>query len=352
MTALRTGVLALSLAAAVLAIIVAVGPQYPFKQAAEITYCYDSITTLSDQTNANCFTVTGGKFSRVFENRADEFLHSRDVVRNSGVVIPGLWDGHGHILGYGELLQTVDLFGSKSLDDASDRIKKYLTTHPTEGTKEEWIRGNGWDQAAFGRMPVAQDFEADPALKGRYIMLNRVDSHCVWVSQAVLDLLPDPIPKVPGGEVITNPGKGVFCDNAMDLVQAHWPKPSKAKRAQFLRAALKELHKVGLVGVHDASVLPSTVGLFEDLIANNEWTLRVYAMLECPQRNTFCPEVAKKIQREDGLLTVRSVKLFGGLFFPAGPIAHAYSHQTAHLVHGVAQCLSRTPTILNPLAHF
>jgi predicted amidohydrolase YtcJ len=316
MTALRTGVLALSLAAAVLAIIVAVGPQYPFKQAADIIYCYDSITTLTGQSSANCFTVSEGKFSRVFENRSDEFLHGRGVVRNSGVVIPGLWDGHGHILGYGELLRTVDLFGSKSLADVNDRIKNYLIAHPVEGTKEEWIRGNGWDQASFGRMPIAGDFEADPALKGKYIMLNRVDSHCMWVSQAVLDLLPNPIPDTPGGEVITKPGKGVFCDNAMDLVVKHYPKPSKAKLSQFLGAALKELHKVGLVGVHDASVLPSTITLFEDLIEKKEWTLRVYAMLECPQRNTFCPEVARKIQREDGLLTVRSVKLFGGLFSP------------------------------------
>jgi predicted amidohydrolase YtcJ len=315
MTALRTGTLVLSLAAAVVAIIVAIGPQYPFQQRSEITYCYDSITTLSDQPNANCFTVSGGHFSHVFENRSIDFLQSREVVRNSGVVIPGLWDGHGHILGYGELLETVDLFGSKSLDDTKDRIKSYLVQHPTEGTKAEWIRGIGWDQAAFGRMPNAEDFESDAALKGKYIMLSRVDSHCVWVSQAVLNLLPNPIPQVPGGEVITKPGKGVFCDNAMDLVMKHWPQPNKAKLTQFLRSALKELHKVGLVGVHDASVLPTTVDLFEDLINKKEWTLRVYAMLECPERNSYCPEVARKIQREDGLLTVRSVKLFGGSTF-------------------------------------
>ena len=46
-------------------------------------------------------------------------------------------------------------------------------------------------------------------------MLDRVDVHCIWVSPAVLKLLPDPIPDVDGGEVVREPGMGVFCDNAV-----------------------------------------------------------------------------------------------------------------------------------------
>ncbi len=46
-------------------------------------------------------------------------------------------------------------------------------------------------------------------------MLDRVDVHCVWISPAVLRLLPDSIPDVDGGEVVREPGLGVFCDNAV-----------------------------------------------------------------------------------------------------------------------------------------
>ena len=58
-------------------------------------------------------------------------------------------------------------------------------------------------------------------------MLDRVDVHCIWVSQPVLDLLPDSIPDVEGGEVVREPGMSVFCDNAVGflrhnfLVQTH-----------------------------------------------------------------------------------------------------------------------------------
>lgn len=157
------------------------------------------------------------------------------------------------------------------------------------------------------------DLEADEKLKGRYIMLDRVDIHCIWVSRAILDLLPDPLPQVPGGEVVTEPGLGVFCDNAMDIVTSLWPKPSKEKKATALKNAIKELNKLGLVGMHDAGTLAEELRLFDEMANGADWTLRVYAMLECRKRNTYCPEEAVKFDRDDGLLIVKSVKLFAGM---------------------------------------
>ena len=89
------------------------------------------------------------------------------------------------------------------------RIKQYIKTHPGVGTKGNWIRGIGWDQANFNSiMPTAvrrnfllatskirdfffftnsalfqKDLSSDPDLAGLYIMLDRVDVHCTWVSR-------------------------------------------------------------------------------------------------------------------------------------------------------------------------
>jgi predicted amidohydrolase YtcJ len=156
------------------------------------------------------------------------------------------------------------------------------------------------------------DFDADPRLKGKFIMLDRVDVHCIWVSKAVLELLPAVLPKIPGGEIITDPGPGVFCDNAMDLVMKYRPTPNTEKKTQFVKAAMAELNKVGLVGMHDAGVTPADLNLYENLAEGDSWSVRVYAMTECEIRNTFCPEDARMISRDDGLLSVRSVKLFAG----------------------------------------
>lgn len=155
--------------------------------------------------------------------------------------------------------------------------------------------------------------ESDERFKGLYIMLDRVDVHCVWVSQAVLNLLPEDLPDVPGGEIIRDPGMGVFCDNAMEVVMKLWTRPDNVKRAAFLKSAMASLHSVGLVGMHDAGVSPEELRLYRELADTDDWTLRVYAMIECMQRNTFCPGEASAYADEAGFLHVKSVKLFAGM---------------------------------------
>lgn len=142
-------------------------------------------------------------------------------------------------------------------------------------------------------------------------MLDRVDVHCVWVSNKVLSLLPSPLPETPGGEI---PASGVFCDNAMDIVMAQYPTPDKERKSQFIKSAMQDLNQLGIVGMHDAGVLPNDLKMYEELADQEDWTLRVYAMMECDKRNTFCPEDSFKVTRDDGLLDVRSVKLFAGTY--------------------------------------
>lgn len=140
-------------------------PDHP-SSSSHTTYCYDGIRTLDEETpSAQCFSVVDGKFSQILteqeatallsEEETDNASEAVSVVRNSGHVIPGLWDGHGHLLQYGEFLHSVDLFGTSTLQEVRDRIKDYLKSNPEAGSKDVWLRGVGWDQTAFGRMPTA-----------------------------------------------------------------------------------------------------------------------------------------------------------------------------------------------------
>ncbi|KAH8785516.1 amidohydrolase [Diaporthe sp. PMI_573] len=258
-------------------------------------------TRFSTQDTAACFTVEDGHFIQVFTPVSE----SLEVL--PGYAIPGLWDGHGHLAQYGEFLHSVDLFGSTSLKDAKDRLTAYILAHEGVGSREDWIRGVGWDQMVMGEMPTAAmlaDFD------GLYIMLDRVDVHCIWVSQAVLDLLPDDLPDIPGGEIVREPGMGVFCDNAMEVVMKLWPRPDDAQKTAFLKSAMASLHQVGLVGIHDAGVYTNELQLYKNVFSADDWTLRVYAMIECEERNTFCPEKVSLFTDVDGFLIVKSVKLF------------------------------------------
>ncbi|KAI1635108.1 amidohydrolase [Biscogniauxia mediterranea] len=275
------------------------------------THCYQSVRTSAaaeEDTRVNCFSVSpNGKFTKVFTADAGS-----DLARNAdpGYAMPGLWDGHGHLLQYGEFLNSVDLFGSTSMDDVRTRVRDYVAEHPEAGSEREWVRGTGWDQMALGRMPTANDLAADSKLKDLYIMVDRVDVHCIWVSQAVLKLLPESLPDVPGGEIIRDPGMGVFCDNAMDMVMALWPKPDSKKKQKFLKSAMAKLNEVGLVGIHDAGSTPGNLQIFKELAGGDDWTVRVYTMIECDERNTFCPDSVERYTSPNGFLSIQSVKLF------------------------------------------
>lgn len=49
----------------------------------------------------------------------------------------------------------MDLFGSTSIKDAKDRLAAYISAHEGVGSRENWIRGVGWDQMTLGEMPTA-----------------------------------------------------------------------------------------------------------------------------------------------------------------------------------------------------
>lgn len=118
------------------------------------SYCYaGGVSTHDDAApSAECFSVRGGLFSSVSAEAGDA---EDSAGRRDGYVIPGLWDGHGHLLPYGEFLHSVDLFGSQSFEEVRARLARYLEVNPGAGTEDAWVRGVGWDQMALGRMPTA-----------------------------------------------------------------------------------------------------------------------------------------------------------------------------------------------------
>lgn len=278
------------------------------------------ITTLNTSLpRAKCFRVSNGLFTEVLGGIPST---EDEITFLDGYVLPGIIESHGHILQYGEMLESVSLYGAQSINEVIIRILDFLKAHEGEGygTREKWVRGVGWDQAYFGGvMPTAKELDKNPALAGLYIMLDRVDVHCVWTSQKVLDLLPDPLPSAPpGGVIVTDPGLGVFCDNAMDaIIYPLAPKPDVSRKTRWFRSAMAELNRVGIIGVGDAGMRPDDVSILETMAEKDELSIRVNVMLECAERNTFCPEETRNLKllnSPNGLggntLMLGGVKLF------------------------------------------
>jgi len=246
-------------------------------------------------------------------------------------LLPGLIDAHGHVMGLGIALRRIDLRDTTSLDAALARVKDYAAAHPGM----PWIQGRGWNQEVWrlGRFPTAA--ELDRAVADRPVWLGRVDGHAGWANSAALRLAgvdrdtPDP----PGGRIERdaqgNPS-GVLVDAAVQLVASRIPPPDAAESAAALDAALAELARVGLTGVHDAGVDAATVALYERYADAGKLSARIYALIGGTGEDFDRIAAQGLIEgRGNDTLDVRAVKLYadGALGSHGAALLAPYSDQ-------------------------
>lgn len=215
--------------------------------------------------------------------RADLAARAGDarVVEGKGrTLLPGLIDAHAHVMGLGVALRQVDLRATKSLDEALKLVRDHAAAHP----QASWLQGRGWNQAAWklGRFPTAR--ELDAAVADRPVWLERVDGHAGWANGAALKRAGidadtrDP----PGGRIERDAQgrpSGVLVDGAMDLIARRIPPMDAREAEKSLDAALAEMARVGLTGVHDAGVDAATVALYRRYVDAGRLSVRIYAMI-------------------------------------------------------------------------
>ncbi|MEP1870409.1 MAG: amidohydrolase family protein, partial [Paraglaciecola sp.] len=89
------------------------------------------------------------------------------------VMLPGLIDSHGHVMGLGETLLQVDLRESKSALDAAKKVQTYANTQQTL----PWITGRGWNQVLWPGKQYPTANILDEYVNNKPVMLSRVDGH-------------------------------------------------------------------------------------------------------------------------------------------------------------------------------
>ena len=166
-------------------------------------------------------------------------------------LLPGLIDAHGHVMGLGFQLLTLDLSNTNSLSEAQAAIKAYAAKYP----ERRWIIGRGWNQEKWGlgRFPTAQDL--DIAVSDRPVWLERVDGHAGWANSRAMDIagVNTASKSPPGGriELINGKPSGIFIDAAADLVGKFVPAPKPLERDIALGEAQKKLHSLGITAIAD-----------------------------------------------------------------------------------------------------
>jgi hypothetical protein len=167
------------------------------------------------------------------------------------VLMPGLIDAHGHVMGLGFSALTLDLSETRTLDEALAAIRAYAAANPGL----PWIMGTGWNQERWGlnRFPTAA--ELDGVVADRPVWLERVDGHAGWANSAAMTAAGvTAATRAPaGGRIETAAGRpsGVFVDAAMGLIERARPAPLARDRDRALQLAQERLLAAGITTVAD-----------------------------------------------------------------------------------------------------
>lgn len=240
-----------------------------------IVYTFDDAGTV-----AQAVALRGSRIAAVGSSDDLRTRFAADTVIDLGgkTVIPGLIDGHGHILGEGGFLENLDLVGTTS----PGQIAALVRERAANSAGGQWIAGRGWDQNRWEDKEFPDHTLLDEAAPMNPVVLRRVDGHAIWVNAKALEAagLTAMTKDVEGGKIYRDGSgapTGVLVDNAMALIDTVLPALSDANVEDRLRLALEECARFGLTEVHDMGADLQTIAAYKRLIDRGECPIRVYA---------------------------------------------------------------------------
>ena len=180
---------------------------------------------------------------------------STEVVELGGrMLVPGFQDAHVHPINAGLEELRCDLSQDHGLEAYLDRIRAYVSSHPTAS----WILGGGWSVDVFrGGNPRAETL--DDLVSDRPVFLPNRDGHGAWVNSRTLELAgitrdtPDPYDGRIERDADGTP-TGSLHEGAMDLVVPLVPEPTHGEMIDGLLTAQSYLHSLGITAWQDALV--------------------------------------------------------------------------------------------------
>ena len=262
--------------------------------------------------NELVFDDASGKVLARGQGIAKDYPDASKIDGMGRTLLPGLIDGHGHVLGLGQNLSQVDLRESSSEAQAVAKTAAFAKANP----QAQWILGRGWNQVLWPSQQFPGKQLLDEVIKDKPVWLSRVDGHAGWANSKALQLAgisKDSIDP-PGGQIIRDANgepTGVLIDNAMLLLEKQVPAINEAERVSALNAAFAHLLSLGITSTHDAGIDAANLATYQQLRAAKQLPLRLYPMLSATDPALEAWLKAGPVDDPLDLLDVRSVKIYG-----------------------------------------
>jgi predicted amidohydrolase YtcJ len=238
----------------------------------------DVYTVDSTAEKAEAFAVSGGKFVAIGNTAEIMALANADtdVIDADGVsIIPGLIDGHTHMIGGAGLATGVDLSEIEDKNQWLQIIREKAQSLP-EGA---WILGGAWNHnLSDGVLPTKEML--DSVAPGNPVLLRDIDFHSSWASSLAIELAgitaDSDVP--PGGEILIDPATGeptgIFLEGASRLF-SNAPGIAEARDpVASARAAINLANSLGITGAHDMS---GNNDAFLSVLHDGDLTMRIWA---------------------------------------------------------------------------
>ena len=173
-----------------------------------------------------------------------------------GLLMPGLFDCHIHLMMGALSEEIVNLHESKSEEDAAKMVHEYASVHP----EHEWILGFSWYHIMWDNKNLPSKASLDKYLPDRPVFLFNAEYHGAWVNSKALEICgitrktPDP----PFGRIqrdADGEATGFLYETAMGLAKKALDLPSERSRS-VLDAFLKKAASLGITSVSDMFPLP------------------------------------------------------------------------------------------------
>ncbi len=273
-----------------------------------IVYNAAVYTVDSAFTKAQSFAIKDGKFVAIgsSQNILDQYDAPEIIDAAGQPIYPGFYDAHAHYFLLADLLDQVDLKGTRSYEQVIAKLKLYQQQHPGKA----WIIGNGWDQNLWPDQKFPTKELLDQAFPETPVMLFRVDYHAVVVNSKALEIAQiTDTRKVEGGIIAgeNNIPNGLLIDNAFNIVLPFLPEPNEQDRLKLLQVAQDSLFEVGLTSIVDAGLTESQLDLLKKYYTQNQLKIRNYAMVSGNPKSI--DNYLKSGIFESDRLTIRSFKL-------------------------------------------
>ncbi len=170
------------------------------------------------------------------------------------VLLPGMIDAHGHVMGLGFAALTLDLSDTTSLAQAQAKIRAYAAANPDR----KWILGGGWNNAKWTPNDLPTKAAIDAAAPDNPVFLYHADARAALVNTSALALakIDKTAADSPNGEIerdAQGAPSGILRGAAMNRVRRLAPQFATENKAAVAETASRYAAAFGVTSVQDMS---------------------------------------------------------------------------------------------------